>query len=129
MKAQNIGVALVALLLLAACEDYGRVTQTQVDPGYSPDELGYAGGDKAILTTLIHGNPSDVAADRFAEQVLTSATLTAATLMAIDDKVGTLEPGKLGDIIAVPGDPLQDIEALSRVSFVAKGGIILKGGQ
>ena len=64
-----------------------------------------------------------------AEQLLTSATLTAATLMAIDDKVGTLEPGKLGDIIAVPGDPLQDIEALSRVSFVAKGGIILKGGQ
>ena len=48
------------------------MTQTQVDPGYSPDELGYAGGDKAILTTLIHGNPSDVNAERFAEQVLTS---------------------------------------------------------
>jgi len=36
--------SLAALLSLAACEDYGRVTQTQVDPGYSPDELGYAGG-------------------------------------------------------------------------------------
>ena len=72
MKPQNIGAALAALLLLAGCEDYGRVTQTQVDPGYSPDELGYAGGDKAILTTLIHGNPSDVPADGFAEQVLTS---------------------------------------------------------
>ena len=72
MKLHHIGGALTALFLLAACEDYGRVTQTQVDPGYSPDELGYAGGDNAILTTLIHGNPSDVNAESFAEQVLTS---------------------------------------------------------
>jgi hypothetical protein len=72
MNGFRIGAALAALFLLAACEDYGRVTQTQVDPGYNPDELGYAGGENAIITTLIHGNPSDVSAAQFNSQVLTS---------------------------------------------------------
>ncbi|WP_158044490.1 hypothetical protein [Skermanella pratensis] len=72
MKLHRTGAALAALFLLAACEDYGRVTQTQVDPAYNPDELGYAGGKDATLTTLIYGNPSDVGAAQFASQVLTS---------------------------------------------------------
>jgi len=71
MISYRISAALAALFLLAACEDYGRVTQTQVDPAYNPDELGYAGGESAILTTVIHGNPSDVAAAQFHSQVLT----------------------------------------------------------
>lgn len=58
------------------------------------------------------------------EQVLTSATLNAAELMGVDDRVGTLQPGKLADIIAVPGDPMKDIRVLERVSFVSKGGTI-----
>ncbi|EWY40130.1 hypothetical protein N825_03310 [Skermanella stibiiresistens SB22] len=72
MNAHRIGAALAALFLLAACDDYGRVTQTQVDPGYNPGELGYAGGKDATLTTLIYGNPSDVNAALFTQQVLTS---------------------------------------------------------
>ncbi|MBB4857961.1 imidazolonepropionase-like amidohydrolase [Novosphingobium chloroacetimidivorans] len=57
-------------------------------------------------------------------QILTSATLGSARLMGIDDRVGSLEPGKLADVIAVPGEPLSDISVLQRVSFVAKGGVV-----
>lgn len=58
------------------------------------------------------------------EQLLISVTLNAAELMDVDDRVGTLEPGKLADIIAVPGDPLGDIRVLERVSFISKGGTV-----
>ena len=57
-------------------------------------------------------------------QAIRSATLDAAELMQWQDKVGSIEPGKLADIIAVPGDPLQDVSALEHVNFVMKGGVI-----
>lgn len=60
------------------------------------------------------------------EQLLASATINAADLMGIDDRVGTLQPGMLGDIIAVAGDPTKDITLLENVTFVAKGGVIHK---
>jgi imidazolonepropionase-like amidohydrolase len=46
----------------------------------------------------------------------------AAELLRWDDRLGTLERGKLADIIAVPGNPLKDISALERVSLVMIGG-------
>ena len=55
-----------------------------------------------------------------------AGTRVAAELMRWDDRLGTLETGKLADIIAVPGDPLEDIGALERVSFVMLGGKVLK---
>ena len=53
-------------------------------------------------------------------------TATSAALLGIDDRVGTLQPGKLADIVAVPGNPLSDITATERVSFVMKEGTIVK---
>ncbi|HYL98086.1 MAG TPA: amidohydrolase family protein, partial [Blastocatellia bacterium] len=53
-------------------------------------------------------------------------TLTSSTMMGWQDKVGTVEKGKFADIIAVSGDPLQDITELSRVKFVMKGGEVIK---
>ena len=50
------------------------------------------------------------------------ATLGGAELLGIHQKVGTLEPGKLADIIAVKGDPLADIHAVKKVTFVMKEG-------
>src|SRR6476646_4653783 len=55
-----------------------------------------------------------------------SATKTAAAIMGWSDRVGSLEPGKFADLIAVPGDPLRDITTLERVAFVMKGGVIYK---
>lgn len=57
-------------------------------------------------------------------EILRSATSTAAELMGWQDRVGTLEPGKLADVIAVNGDPVHDITAMKRVVFVMKDGVI-----
>jgi imidazolonepropionase-like amidohydrolase len=59
---------------------------------------------------------------------LKSATATDADLLGIAQKVGTLEKGKLADIIAMPGDPTVDITATERVSFVMKEGKIVRNG-
>ena len=53
-----------------------------------------------------------------------SATSVAAEFLGIQDRLGTLEPGKLADIIAVEGDPLADISRLRAVHFVMKEGVV-----
>jgi imidazolonepropionase-like amidohydrolase len=53
-------------------------------------------------------------------------TATSAALLGVDDRLGTLAAGKLADIVAVPGNPLTDITATERVSFVMKEGSIVK---
>jgi imidazolonepropionase-like amidohydrolase len=55
-----------------------------------------------------------------------SATSVAAQLLDQSDNFGSIEPGKLADIIAVKGNPLADISELTRVSFVMKGGTVYK---
>src|SRR5256886_1979627 len=59
---------------------------------------------------------------------LKSATANDAELIGISQKIGTLEEGKLADLIAMPGDPVQDITATERVSFVMKEGKIIRNG-
>jgi imidazolonepropionase-like amidohydrolase len=53
-------------------------------------------------------------------------TATTAVLLGVDDRLGTLAAGKLADIVAVPGNPLSDITATERVSFVMKEGQVVK---
>lgn len=59
---------------------------------------------------------------------IVSATSLNAEIMGWSDRVGTVEPGKLADLIAVAGDPLADIKELTKVGFVMKGGVIFKDG-
>jgi imidazolonepropionase-like amidohydrolase len=59
-------------------------------------------------------------------QALRSATATSAELMGWQDRIGSIEPGKLADIIAVFGNPLTDITALEHVDFVMKGGTVVR---
>ena len=59
-------------------------------------------------------------------QALQAATVNGATLLGMQDNVGTLEPGKYADIVAVDGDPLKDIGAMTHVVFVMKGGVVYK---
>ncbi len=59
-------------------------------------------------------------------QALRSATTEPADLLGWQDQVGTLDPGEFADIIAVPGNPLDDITQLEKVSFVMKGGEVWK---
>jgi imidazolonepropionase-like amidohydrolase len=55
-----------------------------------------------------------------------SATINAADLMGWADRIGAIEPGKFADIIAVNGDPLDDIRQLEHVKFVMKGGEVVR---
>ncbi len=55
-----------------------------------------------------------------------SATVRAAELLRMEKRIGTIEPGKLADVIAVEGNPLEEIAALGRVSFVMKAGRVYK---
>jgi imidazolonepropionase-like amidohydrolase len=59
-------------------------------------------------------------------EVIRSSTLNAAELMGWSDRVGELAPGRYADIIAVEGDPLQDIGLLQHVQFVMKGGTVVR---
>ncbi len=59
-------------------------------------------------------------------QAIISATQTAAELLGLSDKIGSLEAGKLADIVAVPGNPLKDIRAMEKVAFVMKAGVLYK---
>ena len=58
--------------------------------------------------------------------VLQADLLNGAKLLGWDGQIGALEPGYFADIIAVPGDPLQDMSVLQKVTFVMKAGVIYK---
>ena len=59
-------------------------------------------------------------------QAIRTATTSAAELLGWSDKMGTIEPGKWADLVAVSGDPLRDITELQRVKFVMKSGAVFK---
>jgi imidazolonepropionase-like amidohydrolase len=93
-------------------------------------------GVKLAFGTDSGGYPHGMNAKQFAYMVrygmtpmasVQSATIVAAELMGWDDRVGSIEPGKLADIIAVQGDALEDVDRLTDVAFVMKGGQVVKG--
>ena len=62
-------------------------------------------------------------------EALQAATSHAAELLGLSNEIGSIEPGKSADIIAVSGDPTKDISAMENVVFVMKGGEILRQKQ
>jgi imidazolonepropionase-like amidohydrolase len=59
-------------------------------------------------------------------QALRTTTIAGAELMNLQNDIGTLEPGKFADIIAVKGNPLNDISVMQKTSFVMKAGVVFK---
>ncbi|HTE44298.1 MAG TPA: amidohydrolase family protein, partial [Gemmatimonadaceae bacterium] len=59
-------------------------------------------------------------------QSIVAGTMNGAKLLGWDNRIGTLSVGKLADIVAVPGDPLQDIHVMEKPSFVMKNGFVYK---
>ena len=59
-------------------------------------------------------------------QALTSATKVGSQLMRKWDQVGSIEPGKFADVVAFDGDPMEEIQAMTRCCFVMKGGEVYR---
>ncbi len=83
-----------------------------------------------VGTDAVHGHLADeiVWAATLGEapvQAIRAATARPATVLGLAHELGTLEPGKIADVIAVEGDPLVDVPALRRVRLVMQGGRIV----
>jgi imidazolonepropionase-like amidohydrolase len=59
-------------------------------------------------------------------EALRAATADAARLLGLEGKIGVIAPGAFADIVAVPGDPTRDINAVEKATFVMKGGEVIK---
>ena len=87
------------------------------------------GTDAAVYPHGLNAHELDVYVNQYGMTplaALQAGTLNAADLMGWTDKVGSLEPGKWADVIAVEGDPMKDITVLQHVRFVMKAGTVYK---
>ena len=63
------------------------------------------------------------------EEAIVTATVNAAALIGMGNELGTIEPGKIADLVAVAGDPLEDISVLKNVQVVIQGGRVVKNAR
>lgn len=86
------------------------------------------GTDAGVFPHGLNGREFEymVEAGMPAMKAIQAATMESAKLLRIDDTLGSIEAGKLADIIAVDGDPLSDIKVMTKVSFVMKEGQLVK---
>src|SRR5580698_3326644 len=87
------------------------------------------GTDAAVYPHGLNAHEVDVYVNQFGMSPLAAiqtGTINAADLMSWTDKIGTIEPGKWADIIAIDGDPLKDVKILQHVNFVMKSGVVYK---
>ncbi len=88
------------------------------------------GTDAAVYPHGLNAHEVDVYVNQFGMtplQAIQTGTINAADLMGWSDKVGSLTPGHWADVIAVQGDPLQEVKLLQDVKFVMKAGVVYKG--
>ena len=111
-KAQRVGSQII--------DTAARAYKAGVKMAFGTDAGVYPHGDNAHEFELLvkAGVPPLVA--------IRMGTIDAATLLRLQDRVGSITEGKLADIVAVPGDPLADISATRRVAFVMKDGVVYK---
>ncbi|MBB5318514.1 metal-dependent hydrolase family protein [Tunturibacter empetritectus] len=87
------------------------------------------GTDAAVYPHGLNAHEVDVYVNQFGMsplQGIQTGTLNAADLMGWNDRVGSIDPGKWADLIAIDGDPLKDVKLLQHVPFVMKSGIVYK---
>lgn len=99
---------------------FGRAYREGVKIAFGTDAGVYPHGRNAEQFHLM------VQAGMTPADALRTATLTAAVLLGMETSIGSLEPGKYADIIAVKGNPLKNIRVLEQVRFVMKGGKVFK---
>jgi imidazolonepropionase-like amidohydrolase len=102
---------------------FGKALRAGVLISYGTDVGGYAWTENQAkeFAYMVRYGMTPMAA-------IKSATSVAARLLGQETQFGTIEPGRLADMVAVARDPLTDITELERVTFVMKGGVVYKGG-
>ncbi len=102
---------------------FGKALKAGVLISYGTDVGGYAWTENQAkeFAYMVRYGMTPMAA-------IKSATSVAARLLGQEAQFGSIESGRLADIVAVKGDPTADISELERVSFVMKGGVIYKNG-
>jgi imidazolonepropionase-like amidohydrolase len=101
-------------------EGFAKAVKAGVRIAYGTDSGGYphAWVGKQFAYNVRHGQAPI--------EAIRSASVVAAELMGWSDRVGAVAPGRFADLIAVPGDPLEEIAVLEDVPFVMKGGQVVK---
>jgi imidazolonepropionase-like amidohydrolase len=100
-------------------EGFGRALAAGVRMAYGTDSGVYPHGWNAKqLAYMVRFGMTPMEAVR-------SATVTAAELLGWEDRVGSLEPGRFADVIAIEGDAMADLASFERVAFVMKGGEVV----
>jgi imidazolonepropionase-like amidohydrolase len=98
----------------------GRAYKAHVKIAFGTDAAVYPHGQNAHEFELMVG------AGMPPMFTIQAATINAATLLRKDKDLGTLAAGKIADVVAVPGNPIEDISVMKKVSFVMKDGVIYK---
>ena len=81
------------------------------------DIHGRNGEEFTYMVDILGATPMDA---------ITIGTMNAATLLGAEQQIGSVRTGKLADIVAVQGNPLEDVTRLANVAFVMKGGVVYK---
>jgi imidazolonepropionase-like amidohydrolase len=111
-KAQEIGPLIQATA--------GRAYKAHVKIAFGTDAAVYPHGENAHEFELMVG------AGMPPMYCIQAATVNAATLLRHEKDLGSVAPGKIADVVAVPGNPIDDISLMKRVSFVMKDGVVYK---
>jgi imidazolonepropionase-like amidohydrolase len=102
-----------------------RAVKMGVRVAFGSDEYyntpGFTRGEASLLTLQAYQE-----AGMSPLEVIRTATVNAADLLGMSDRIGTIEPKKFADLIAVEGDPLKDVKDLRRARFVMKGGEVIR---
>jgi imidazolonepropionase-like amidohydrolase len=115
------GATIWKTLVDVARQAFGKAVKKGVKISYGTDAGGYAWTESQAreFSYMVRYGMTPM-------QAIQSATSVAAALLDQQDNLGSLEPGRYADVVAVAGDPLSDITELERVQFVMKGGEVVK---
>ncbi|MCZ6597979.1 MAG: amidohydrolase family protein [Planctomycetota bacterium] len=126
--ADGIDLSIVPAPMRAKAESILPIAKESVSRAIAAGVKIAFGTDAAVFPHGLNAREFQALVDRGMTPLaaIRSATLNAADLIGVDDR-GVIAEGKLADLIAVPGNPLEDVRVLERVEFVMKGGLIVKG--